>query len=177
MARDIELVMLDGVRGLGNGQLIPLGPLREPASRLSSVDFVVSKGVSTLATHFDAHALPTLTTPKNNAGDELSIDQPVQLITAIGNGQSFLTSVQQLGFNVQEYNFLTDHAVIPTRLLQNTKPIVITEKDAVKLTLENRPNLYVAPLRLALPQSFDEQVLALVRDKIDEKSRHHSRSV
>lgn len=177
MARDIELVMLDGLRGLGNGQLLPLGPLREQANRLSSVDLVVSKGISTLPIHFDAHALPTLTTPKNSQGEELLNSQPVRLITAIGNGQSFLTSVQQLGFDVEEHTFLTDHAVIPARMLQGEQPMVITEKDAVKLNLKNNANVYVAPMSLALPQTFDEQLLALVRDKIDEKSRHHSRSV
>lgn len=42
MARDIELLMLDAKRGLGNGALLPVGPLREPASRVLEVDYVIS---------------------------------------------------------------------------------------------------------------------------------------
>ncbi|WP_036178383.1 tetraacyldisaccharide 4'-kinase [Marinomonas sp. MED121] len=42
MDRDIEFLMLDGKRGLGNGYLLPVGPLREPVSRLLEVDFVAS---------------------------------------------------------------------------------------------------------------------------------------
>ena len=42
MQRDIEFLMLDENRGLGNGKLLPIGPLREPASRIEQVDFVVS---------------------------------------------------------------------------------------------------------------------------------------
>ena len=42
--RDIEIAVLDGARGLGNGKLLPAGPLREPIQRLSEVDFVVANG-------------------------------------------------------------------------------------------------------------------------------------
>ncbi|HKU85489.1 MAG TPA: tetraacyldisaccharide 4'-kinase [Casimicrobiaceae bacterium] len=41
LARDVELAVVDGTRGLGNGWLLPAGPLREPPSRLASVDAVV----------------------------------------------------------------------------------------------------------------------------------------
>lgn len=42
MARDIEVLMLDAKRGLGNGELLPVGPLREPAARILEVDYIVS---------------------------------------------------------------------------------------------------------------------------------------
>jgi tetraacyldisaccharide 4'-kinase len=44
LARDFEVVVIDGARGLGNGRLLPAGPLREPATRLSFVDAVVING-------------------------------------------------------------------------------------------------------------------------------------
>ena len=44
LARDFELVVIDGERGLGNGRLLPAGPLREPAARAASVDAVVING-------------------------------------------------------------------------------------------------------------------------------------
>ena len=45
MARDAEIIVIDGERGLGNGRLLPAGPLRESPSRLAEVDWVVSNGV------------------------------------------------------------------------------------------------------------------------------------
>lgn len=44
LARDFEVAVIDGARGLGNGRLLPAGPLREPAARLSTVDAVVING-------------------------------------------------------------------------------------------------------------------------------------
>jgi tetraacyldisaccharide 4'-kinase len=44
LARDFELVVIDGARGFGNGRLLPAGPLREPLARLATVDAVVING-------------------------------------------------------------------------------------------------------------------------------------
>jgi tetraacyldisaccharide 4'-kinase len=44
LARACEIVVIDGARGIGNGRLLPAGPLREPASRLRQVDAVVVNG-------------------------------------------------------------------------------------------------------------------------------------
>ncbi len=44
LARDFELVVIDGPRGLGNARLLPAGPLREPPARIGTVDAVVING-------------------------------------------------------------------------------------------------------------------------------------
>ena len=50
LGRHFEIAVVDGARGLGNGALLPAGPLREPPSRLHEVDWVVCNGAN-------AHAL------------------------------------------------------------------------------------------------------------------------
>ena len=44
MERDIEIAVVDASRGVGNGLLLPAGPLREPVDRLNEVDFVICNG-------------------------------------------------------------------------------------------------------------------------------------
>ncbi len=44
LARDYEICVVDGARGLGNGMLLPAGPLREPVSRIAEVDQVLVNG-------------------------------------------------------------------------------------------------------------------------------------
>ncbi len=44
LQRDIEIMVIDGERRFGNGYMLPAGPLREPVSRLQSIDFVVVNG-------------------------------------------------------------------------------------------------------------------------------------
>ncbi len=44
LARDVEIAVVDGERGFGNGLPLPSGPLREPVSRLRSVDAAVVNG-------------------------------------------------------------------------------------------------------------------------------------
>ena len=44
MGRDVEIVVIDGIRRFGNGLLLPSGPLREPVKRLKSVDIIINNG-------------------------------------------------------------------------------------------------------------------------------------
>ena len=44
LSRHLEICVIDGARGFGNGQLLPAGPLREPVERLQSVDHIVTNG-------------------------------------------------------------------------------------------------------------------------------------
>ncbi|WP_413701701.1 tetraacyldisaccharide 4'-kinase [Psychromonas sp. KJ10-10] len=44
LPRDIEIAVVDGQRRFGNQKLMPMGPLREPISRLQEVDFIINNG-------------------------------------------------------------------------------------------------------------------------------------
>ena len=49
LARDFEIAVIDAARGMGNGYLLPAGPLREPPQRLSTVDAVVINGAGAVS--------------------------------------------------------------------------------------------------------------------------------
>jgi tetraacyldisaccharide 4'-kinase len=46
LARDCEIVVIDGARGFGNARVLPAGPLREPVSRLANANLIVINGTA-----------------------------------------------------------------------------------------------------------------------------------
>src|SRR5690606_7662072 len=70
LARDLELAVIDERRGLGNGRLLPAGPLREPARRLNSVDLKVLTRRSATS---DGPAFPGAVVAMPELGDAVSL--------------------------------------------------------------------------------------------------------
>lgn len=58
LARDVEIVVVDGVRRFGNGWWLPAGPMRERAGRLKSVDAVIVNGGVPRSGEIPMHLLP-----------------------------------------------------------------------------------------------------------------------
>lgn len=139
LARDLELCVIDGARGLGNRLLLPSGPLREPVYRLDRVDAIVMNGKGRAPEH--AHIFQM----QLQAGEFYRLDEPEQhclasdlhgpKITAlcgIGNPQRFFATLRQLGLEFTE-QAMPDHHVFSAADLPAEGLIVVTEKDAVKL--------------------------------------------
>lgn len=140
LGRDVEIVVVDGQRGLGNGWMLPAGPLREPPRRMQSVTAVVMNG--------DAH--PGLAVPQpffrmRLRGDRLQnlldpaqavpasalADGPVHAVAGIGNPQRFFDALAAKGLAVVPHAFPDHHAFKPEDLPPGR--LVMTEKDAVKI--------------------------------------------
>ncbi|WP_320822591.1 tetraacyldisaccharide 4'-kinase [Reinekea sp.] len=174
MHRDIEILMLDGLRGLGNGCLLPAGPLRESAARLKSVDFIVVKQHPLpLSIPFELAHL-TANVPRNAEGKTL-LGGPVKICSGIGNFSSFQRSVSDLGYEVIEALSFADHQLISAEvLLDGQLPIIITEKDAIKLDLKRYPHIYVLTIAFDFSAEFECRVLATLREQIHEKNHHHT---
>jgi tetraacyldisaccharide 4'-kinase len=97
LARDIEIAVIDGARGLGNGKLLPQGALREAPSRLSSVDFIVVNGQG--YTHEHAFYMRLHANKWQLVGSfaNYAPPEPPQLIHAvagIGNPERFFYTVR-----------------------------------------------------------------------------------
>ena len=157
LARDIEIAVVDGHRGLGNGRLLPAGPLREPPERLNEVDWVVSSGrpAGLDASGGDPETLLTLEAIRfvPVAGNSASI--PVQdfaarfvnvnAVAGIGNPGRFVQTLKEIGLNPILTAYPDHHAFEGDEVwFENDWPVVCTEKDATKLrVLEGLPdNLY-----------------------------------
>jgi tetraacyldisaccharide 4'-kinase len=133
LQRDLEIVLVDGLRGLGNEYLLPAGPLREGRWRLNSADLVISNSQPLPYAHGVMQLIPSVATAINSA--RTLLPGPVNLVAAIGNPTRFANTVQQAGFTILHQQYFVDHhQFTKTDFTNISTPILMTEKDAVKCT-------------------------------------------
>ncbi|MBF8727924.1 tetraacyldisaccharide 4'-kinase [Pseudomonas fulva] len=138
LARDLELVLIDAARGLGNRRCLPAGPLREPVERLKAADAVLFNGAAQdsaegFGFRLQPSALVNLRTGERRALDHFPAGQRLHAVAGIGNPQRFFNTLQGLGWQPLPHPF-ADHAQFNARNLAFTPslPLIMTEKDAVK---------------------------------------------
>jgi len=139
LARQHEIVLLDGSRGLGNGWLLPAGPLRETEARLEGPQVVIKGMPDGGFTWPDAARmrLKTDTAVNLKDGKRRSLNsfstQRVHAIAAIGNPRQFFATLEAAGLHV-DGRALPDHAIPGVADLEfpDDLPVFMTEKDAVK---------------------------------------------
>ena len=138
IARDLELVLIDAARGLGNRRCLPAGPLREPVERLHSVDACLYNGAEqdpegAFGFTLQPGALVNLRTGERRALDHFPPGQAVHAVAGIGNPQRFFRTLEALHWRPVAHAF-ADHATYSAESLDFSPvlPLVMTEKDAVK---------------------------------------------
>ncbi|MBK8327220.1 MAG: tetraacyldisaccharide 4'-kinase [Moraxellaceae bacterium] len=172
LARDIEIAVIDGARGLGNNHFLPQGALRESAQRLTSVDFVVinGEGYRYPQAHYmflEASAcVPVATSSSHKAP---VAPQKIHAVAGIGNPERFFKQLQQQGFEVIKHAFADHHQFVAADFtFDESLPIVMTAKDAVKCQQFVQDNMWQVPVTAQLPTNFYQQLsqkLAQVMDK------------
>ena len=159
--RDLDIVLMDSVKGFGNENLLPAGPLREGAEALDRIDklVVVSKSfkhdVAQKVAKIMKKRLKLPTMVCYNQPDYVYNIKTGQLLTqgmdftamcAIGQPQQFYDFLR--GFNiVKTITFDDHHQYVPTDILDIAGNIITTEKDAVKLERFDRNNIYALKLK------------------------------
>ncbi|MDN0077262.1 tetraacyldisaccharide 4'-kinase [Crenobacter sp. SG2303] len=160
LGRDLEVVVVDGARGFGNGCLLPNGPLREPPGRLRRADALVINGAgcATLAERlpdelpkfvmrlaperFVALADPSAT---RRAADFAG--EKVVALAGIGHPERFFATLASLGIEpARTLAFPDHHAFVPGDIPQDADAVLVTAKDAVKLRAVNHAKLWVLPV-------------------------------
>ena len=139
LPRRHEIVLIDAGRGLGNGWLLPAGPLRESEARLDGMQVVIKQVPGGSFTWPDAArmSLATDTVVSLQTGERRPLTgfagQPVHAVAAIGDPQHFFAALVAAGLRV-DGRPLPDHAVPTASDLScgDDSPVFMTEKDAVK---------------------------------------------
>ena len=158
LARDVEVCVIDGVRRFGNRRLLPAGPLREPLSRLSRVDFRVCNGgqpeQGEYAMHLSGDDAVALVDGRSQPLRDFS-GQCVHAVAAIGNPQRFFAGLRAIGIDVVEHAFADHHRYLPGDLdFADGVPVLMTDKDAVKCRAFAQPHWWRVPVQAELPADF-----------------------
>ena len=168
MPRDIELLLLDAERGLGNGRLLPAGPLREPASRLASVDVVLERnsGDPDRGFSYQPSGALHLASGRQVTWSECVAewrDQSMVAMTGLGQPRQFFEMLSGQGLAIEAESLGDHEALTQARLDRREEEVVLmTAKDAVKLTECTDPRVWVVAIEVALPSSLLTKLTALL---------------
>tara|TARA_R110001583_G_scaffold81253_2_gene217017 strand:+ start:50363 stop:51328 length:966 start_codon:yes stop_codon:yes gene_type:complete len=166
LARDIEIAVVDGERRFGNQKLMPMGPLREPLSRLNEVDFIINNG-GQAENEITMLLQPQACTAVDGRSARLPKLVKVNACAAIGNPQRFFDSLASQHYSLATQVAFADHYAFNADDLaqfENQLPLLMTEKDAVKCTKFALPNWWYLPVNAQLPESFEQQILQKIKE-------------
>lgn len=163
LARDLEICLVDGRRGLGNGALLPAGPLREAPSRLAEVQLVVVNGEGWR--HAGALQMHLQPAPLRRLIDDREQDlaalrgQTVHAVAGIGDPSRFFASLTAAGLAIEAHAFADHHAFGAADFaFGDEAPIVMTEKDAVKCRAFADARMWALPVAAQLGPDASSRV-------------------
>ena len=157
--QDFRIAVTDAQRGSGNGRMLPAGPLREPLSRLNSVDLVVVNGDSD-GMVMQGDTLVSLHNPERTMKlSALGDKDTVIAIAGIGNPQRFFESLPVRPEALRTTTFADHHAYEPADLEPFRKAfVVMTEKDAVKIHFTPGDDWWYLPVRAQVDPSVATKI-------------------
>ena len=161
LQRNAEIAVVDASRELGNGFCLPAGPLREPESRLDSVDLVIRNGGEANQASFTINAgiAISLGPEKQQTSLDDFSQQTVHAVAGIGNPQRFFDLLEQQGIRCIQHAFADHHEFTLSELsFDDGLPVLMTEKDAVKCLQFDLPNHWYVPVDVALSETAQQGI-------------------
>jgi tetraacyldisaccharide 4'-kinase len=161
LMRDLELLVQD-VRGVGNGWLLPAGPLRDPPSRLCTVDALITRLTETEIAPPSLNLAPKELVARMRisgfqqlqGGQRLDPSQFLKFcankslaaFAGIGAPERFFADLRALGLQVPLTTGLPDHCAFNANTLDAPEAdlVLITSKDAIKCKLLRDNRIWVA---------------------------------
>jgi len=166
LGRVMEIIMQDGARKFGNGQLLPAGPLREPLERLKRANFIVVQGDKNQAAftmQLQGDELYSLKHHMQKMPLENFHYQTVHAIAGIGNPERFFAALRQKNLTVIPHVF-PDHYLYQRENIyfNDNFPVIMTEKDAVKCFEFAGEEHWYLPVRADVTPQLMEKILDVV---------------
>jgi tetraacyldisaccharide 4'-kinase len=160
MRRDKEIVIYNDAR-IGNGYCFPAGPLREPKSRLKSVDLIVCNDNNLKEVKLLPKCIASIYTVETKRFAEFP--KRVHAVAGIGAPKKFFDLLRSLNFEIIEHAFPDHYAFKEQDLNFNDDlPIILTSKDAVKCTSFSIPNIWQLLFELEVSPEITAKILQML---------------
>lgn len=169
LARTLEIAVIDGERRFGNGFCLPAGPLREPVSRLNSVDLRVVNGGAPEAGEY-AMRLAGCEAVNLVTGEKKPLpafkEKTCHAVAGIGHPARFFALLAAAGLDCIKHDF-PDHFAFRREDLDfgDALPVLMTEKDAVKCRAFAGERFWTVPVQAQLDAAFGRRLLELLVEK------------
>ena len=176
LQRDVEIAVFPAAdTGRTDLDLLPNGSLREPLSRLDSVDAVVASGGQADASFapsenmfhssIETGRIYRLNQPSEILDTGRLKNQTVAAVAGIAKPERFFDSLRNMGITLNQTVALPDHADIAATDLPNADAVIITEKDAVKFSDDlNLNHVWVLPVCAIIEPDLSAFVLERLKD-------------
>lgn len=162
LRRDLEIAVVDA-RGFGNGMMLPAGPLREPRTRLWTVDVVVAHGtdrVKGFRMSLEGDEAHRATDARERRRLAAFAGERAHAVAGIGDPERFFRHLAAHGVKAVPHPFPDHHPFVAADLeFGDAAPVLMTEKDAVKCKRFAKPTHWVLPVRAAPDAAFDAWLL------------------
>lgn len=175
LARDCEIVVIDGDRRFGNGWLLPAGPLRETPARLAAADAIVVNGGRALLDGAFSMRLEAKSALNLIGGTVRALDEfagcSVHAIAGIGNPERFFNMLRAHGIEVAGHP-LADHAHLQAAdiCFADQRPVLMTEKDAVKCQGIAGPHHWYVPVTASFDRGESNALLDIVTEAMAKRA-------
>lgn len=164
LARDIEIVVIDGQRRFGNGWWLPAGPMRERSSRLNSVSAIITNGGTAQPGELAMQLVPGMAV-NLQSGEQRPVAElkNVVAMAGIGHPPRFFNTLRQQGVTLEKEVAFADHqnysADALNALIDPGQTLLMTEKDAVKARAFAAADWWYLPVDARLPPSESAALL------------------
>ena len=162
LGRDLSICVFSATQGIGNGQVLPFGPLREPLDVVNDYDAVVVRhtdDAEAALVHMGVSIQQPVFQSLNGSLAVYRSDQPdtrwplthfsgqtFQAVAGIANPKVFFDGLQDAGLLITEHVFADNHAYTEDDVALLGEPLITTEKDAVKLVHLSPSPIWVVAL-------------------------------
>ncbi len=169
LVRDAEIVIVDAARRFGNGLCLPAGPLREPLSRLRSVDLVVGNGGVVAPGSMAFHLVPTdFVSLADGSRRRATCWAGVTCVAVagIGNPERFFATLRELGLAIEPCPFPDHYRFAASDFARFAgRPLLMTEKDAVKCRALGLQDAWYLEVEARLEPALRDALTALLTDR------------